>query len=170
MATDIYSRAWDLTELVLGAVQAEFALAEVALPARQFATSGIVIYDTEQLSVSLLSMGGADLDGGQGTAGEEAGPQRCVSWRGIELEVMLLRCAPTVDVMVSGELRAPDADEQAASGQLIAKDASIITSGLLRAHQADTFGMGPTMSLQRWDAVGDADLTGGAMRLRLGLI
>ncbi len=165
-----YSRPWDMTLAVLAAVQAEFTLAAVALPDRQFATSGMVIYDAEQLSVSLVRMSGAELHGEMGPAGTSQYPQYATSWRAADFEVMLLRCAPLIDVLVSGELRAPSIADQAAHGQAVAQDAQVITQGLLRAWGTDNFGPGPNIALGAWQAVGESDLTGGMMTVRIGLV
>lgn len=166
----IYDRPWDLTQAVLAAVQAEFALAvvdtpDVALPARQFCTTGVVVYDAEQLSVTLIRMYGQSGDDGA----ETDEPTRCLAWRGAEFEILLLRCAPQIDVLISGEVRAPSAEAYSSFGELVAGDAMRVTRGLLRAYRAETFGVGPVMSLGKWESVGEGDLGGGALRVRIML-
>lgn len=159
------SRAWFLTKQILAAIQARYATDAVPLPARQFVTAGLVIYDAEQLSVTLIRQFGIDDNGAEGDH-----VQRCLVWRGAEYEIMLLRCAPTVDMMANGEIRAPSAVDYEAYGALVSGDAARIVQSLLDALDADWFGMGPVLTLESWNATNEADLGGGVMRMKLSLV
>lgn len=160
--TDV-SRPWDLCVAVLAAIQTEFTTRARPLPPRQFATTGVVIYDAEQLSVTLIRLFGME-------GGEAEYVQQCTVWRGAEFEVMLLRCAPTVQQMVDGSVRAPTAAQQSTYGELVATDAQVITLGLLAGFRAGSFGLGPTLTLGSWSATNEADLGGGALRFKLSLV
>ena len=163
-----YDRVNALAAAVLAAVVAEFDLAEVDLPARRFTTAGLVYYDAEQLSVSLIRMIGVDPDGGLGT--ESGEPLRCLHWPAAQFEVMLLRCAPGIVTLPNGSVRAPDPAAMQAHGARLGEDLMIATRGIVRGYRADAFGAGPTLVFNGWDPVGEADLTGGALRVTVGLV
>ena len=167
---DAYDKVSELADALLAAVIAEFELAEVELPARRFVTTGTVFYDTEQLSVTLARMHGVDTEGGGAPAGQSSDALRCLVWTAAEFEVMLLRCAPTFETFVTGTIAVPSVDVVRDHGRRIARDAAIMQRGIVRAYRADAFGMGPTAALTGWEAVGEADFAGGALRVTLGLV
>lgn len=163
-----YDRVNVLAAAVLAAVVDEFDLAEVVLPERRFTTAGVVYYDAEQLSVSLIRMIGVDPDGG--LASETGEPLRCLNWLAAQFEVMLLRCAPGIITLPNGTVRAPSSADMQSHGNQLGQDMMIATRGIVRAYRADAFGAGPTMVFNGWDPVGEADLTGGALRVTIGLV
>lgn len=163
-----YDRVTTLAEAVLAAVVDEFATAEIDLPARRFTTAGVVYYDAEQLSVSLIRMLGVDPEGG--LAAESSEPLRCLNWLAAQFEVMLLRCAPSIVTLPNGTVRAPTAEAMQQHGGQLGRDMMITTRGIVNAYRADAFGAGPTLVFNGWDPVGEADLTGGALRVTIGLV
>lgn len=158
-------------QAILAAVQAEFVLAGVALPPRQYYTAGNVYYDAEQLSVAFVRTGSADQNSGTGAGGGSNDVFRSLAWRVVEVEIMLLRCAPQIEVLASGGIRAPALAIQQLYGQTVAHDAEIIQSGLRRAANAGSFGVGEVLVIGDFQTVGpDGDLGGGTLRATVSLV
>lgn len=165
-----YDRTNVTAAAVLAAVVAEFALAAVDLPDRRYYTSGNVYYDAEQLSVTFVRSVNANEVDGKGTASQHNDVLRSLVWRVGEFEIMLLRCAPQIEVLMNGEVRAPKVSVQESYGVAAMADSEIIQAGLRRAARAGSFGEGPILVIGDYSMVGEGDLGGGALRCFVSLV
>lgn len=166
---DIYSRPWDLANLVLAAIVAEFALADVELPGVQFVSNGDVPQDDELLAVALNRMYGVSMSAG--VPAEEVAAQRCTMWRAAQYEIVLVRCAPVIeDHPIAGNPRARYNLVEESARQVM-YDGMIVTRGILRAYRAETFGLGPNLAFEDWAALEPTGgIVGGRLLVRIGLV
>lgn len=167
-----YDKAWDLANVVLGAVVDEFSLAaaaepanrDIPLPGLRYISNGDIPADCELLAVALNRMHGVSMT--QGFPTEEIAAQRCVVWRAVAFEIVLMRCGPTMD-----DQGIVDYNLVAQSGHQVMRDGMIITRGILRAHRADAFGVGPVLAFEDWASiVSEGGLVGGRLLVRVGLV
>lgn len=164
----VSERPWVLAKALLQAVEDGFAQRNVELPARRFVSNGLVALDDELLAVSVLGLYGIPNEGPM--SAEAVRPINCLSWRGGQFEIALLRCAPGGAQDAVGYMP-PTPIQLEASARDVLRDASLITQSVLDAYQSDAFGMGANLALERWTSLGpDGSLVGGRLLLRIGLV
>lgn len=163
----LYDHAVDIAHAALAGVIAEYQAANIAPPSVSYVSTGDVAHDGEQLTVSVVRMFGVDPDGGFPSEG--TGPLMCTWWRGVEVAVTHLRCAPTGKV-VAGNVLTPEVTEHQKSAEQVLRDAIVCTRGLVRAYRDGSFGEGYSFTLSDWTAISaEGGLIGGLARARVGL-
>lgn len=164
-----------LAQAVLAAVETGYADNPNGLPERRYVADGQVAWDFDalgpiilwgsQVTVRILRLFPHRGD----IAGEVPGAFGIVTSLGIQVEVQLLRCAPTVSA--DGEfITIPSTEEIEGSAEVILADAMDVWAALLAAYRAGTLpGCGGVMFMG-WDGVGpEGGLAGGTSTFRLDL-
>jgi len=159
-------RGIEACRAVLATIEQYYADSEIELPDRREVAAGVVPYDCEQLSVSLI--GHYNIGRASGAPGSTVEIMvEGLSWYGSLMEVVLVRCAPIISQDGSGIVM-PTVAEIEDYGERIGRDALMLPDALYWGWQEGRFGEQPGMALEDWTAVGPlGDLGGGSLRVRL---
>lgn len=158
-------QGWARATATLGAIGDHFAAHGVELPARRYVSAGDIAFDCDQLTVTLVSYYGTNGD----VSVQTAQPMRCNTLRGTLFEVMLLRCAPTIEGTPEHP-KLPDPAELETYGRLIMNDAEMLEAAIVDAWGNGVYGDGPNLVIENYDTVGPiGGLGGGFLRFRVGM-
>ncbi len=163
---------WTLLGSVKTAVEAEFALQNVAMPTRRYRGLGEIAFDGEQVTVALAGLYGIPTNSAtSGVPTQAIEAMRCTSWRGCEIEVVVMRCAPSDVTDNAGNIKPPSIEAIEAAAKDAARDAQIVSRGLTRALRAGSFGESPNFALGQWKPLGpQGGLVGGVTSAFIGLV
>lgn len=153
---------YDLASDILAAVEDHYLTEGVDLPGRRYVTDGLPAWDCDQVTVRVTRTFGIAGDV-RVEAASILGPLVLTA---ADVEVQVVRCAPTVDD--SGDPPAPEAI--ADSAEAVLNDADLVRAALLEAYKAGDLGGCQGAALLGWTPAGpEGGLVGGATLVRLDL-
>lgn len=155
-----------LAAAVLSAVETHYAAAGVELPDRRYVSDGLPAWDCEQVTVRVTRTFGT-----QGSVlAETNAVLGGLFHRTAELEVEVVRCAPTV-TDEGAEVAWPTANAIEQSAEAILDDAERVPLAIKQAFDAGNLGSCSGVSLMGWAGKGpDGTYVGGTLTLRVELV
>lgn len=163
-----YDRIRTIADQLLAAIVDHYEAENVELPELRFVSNGTIPYDGELLSVGAARLFGLSA-GGDGVAGEGIAPLRCYRWSAVQFEVVLLRCSPTPPDNPYDDQPQVNPDDVEANASDVYRDAEMVTHALVLAAKNGDLGEGANLALEDWNIVGEGGLSGGVMRVRVGM-
>jgi hypothetical protein len=168
--TDFYfSKNEHICTVILAGVVAAYEATSYELPERKVLGYIGMPIDCEMLAVSMTRM--YQVDQTQGPHAEAVAAQRCVSWAGTDVDVLLARCTPQPTASsVAGELRAVPKSRLEAFSKMQMADPLIITRGVIDTWKAELLGLGANIAFVDYSniQIDEGGLVVNVARLRVG--
>lgn len=162
------TRLFTLASSVLAVLVDGYASAGDSLPGHQAVVPGLPAWDCAGVYVQVVRVYGTEGN----VASEVAQPLEAHpghSLRGMQLDVSILRCVPTVDE-TAGEVVLPSKVAEESAALRILTDAQRMTNVLVRAQAAGELPGCSALVIDQWVSIGPSGgLGGGTLSLRVAV-
>lgn len=162
-------RIYELARQTLDAVVDRWDVSATALPAKQYVSNGVVIWDScEQVAVEVERTFGIDGNVATEVIGGDGVPLSAM--RAVGVVVWVIRCVHDIDA--EGEnIIIPTAAEMEADAEVLLADPTAVTNAIVAAYKAGELGVCQGVALEGGQSQGpEGGYAGWAVRLRLALI